>query len=77
MMSAEKIKQTAVMYANTMIKNEQLFFDMFDRDKEYYSQEESSAVIHLANVYYNCKTGKISRKEAGELQKEILRGVGK
>ena len=33
MMSAEKIKQTAVMYANTMIKNEQLFFDMFDRDK--------------------------------------------
>ena len=75
MMSIQDIKDVAARYADFMIKDETEFLDAFDAEKEKYNVSECLAIQKLTDVYYNCKTGRISRDEAVKKQNEILKGV--
>ena len=69
----EQIKKTAVHLADIFIYDEDEF------EKEYDNIKDSKNIIpiqNLAQVYYNIKTGIITREVGLILQNNILTGLG-
>ena len=69
----EQIKKTAVHLADVFICSEDEFEKEYDNIK---ASENIIPIQDLAQVYYNVKTGIITREVGLNLQNNILTGLG-
>ena len=60
-MSKDKIKQTAARYADALVQSSDLACEMYDKDTDNFSENESYIVVELTSLYYLYKINKYEK----------------